>query len=415
MNNFRDSLKRTFNERFSVSDLYGADKYSPIILKEIDPNDSTSDDDLGNPVQDDPEMKDDPSNDPKDDVSSDDKDASDDKDPSDSKDPTADTEPTDDKPKKRPEPEEITPPDPITPVETPDQKVTRMYTDTGDVNVDYSITSESNIRLAKFKFDNAGIVLDKVLSEDDLKGGISTKDIENRLTPAQTDLYKEKNRELRKKYPLIDKREKMILIHNSNVPMSKRDEKYNEVKIDNNQRKQAYEKLNAYMIDHFSPFWQDKTKYVDFLKTIKVNFSDKPAIRANLINSKTFISEDDENIIPLDKVYSQIPKSVQELILDNNDDENFVKSNIFRTLNGAFSQEVAAAGSFYVIINSDNIKLGDGTNNDKKEDDSKDDSSNDTDTEKSDTSDEEGSDKTSSETKPSGDAELTPVGQDVEI
>jgi hypothetical protein len=414
MGNFRDSLKKAFNEGFSVSDLYGADKYSPVILKEIDPNKGdeepkpVDDEDLGDPIPDDPEMKNDPSMDPPDDpedVTSDDTDTSDDK----SKDST-------DEPKKRPEPEEITPPEPITPVETPDQKVTRLYTDTGDVDVDYSITSESNIRLAKFKFDNAGIVLDKVLSEDDLKGGISVKDIENRLTPAQTDLYKEKNRELRKKYPLIDKREKMILIHNAKVPMTKRDEKYNEVKVDNDQRKQAYEKLNAYMMDHFSPSWQDKTKYVDFLKTIKVNFSDKPAIRANLINAKTFISEDDENIIPLDKVYSQIPKSVQELILDNNEDENFVKSNIFRTLNSAFSQEVGSSGSLYVIINSENIKLGDGNDTEEKEpDDSKDDTSDDSDIEKPDTPDEEGSEETSPETEPSGEAELDPVGTDVEI
>jgi hypothetical protein len=407
MKNFRDSLKKAFNEGFSVSDIYGAGakSYSPVILKEIDPND-----DVGDPIPDDPEMNDDPSNDPKDDdVTPDDKNTSDDSKPEDSK----------DEPKKRPEPEEITPPEPITPVETPDQKVTRLYTDTGDVDVDYSITSENNIRLAKFKFDNAGIVLDKVLSEDDLKGGISTKDIENRLTPAQTDLYKEKNRELRKKYPLIDKREKMVLIHNANVPMSKRDEKYNEVKVDNDQRKQAYEKLNAYMVDHFSPHWQDKTKYVDFLKTIKVNFSDKPAIRANLINTKTFISEDDENIIPLDKVYSQIPKSVQELILDNSDDENFVKSNIFRTLNSSFSQEVGASGSLYAIINSENIKLGDGNDNDEESDDSKDDVSDDSDTEKPNTPDEEGSEDKSPEaepsSEPSGEAELTPVGQDVEI
>lgn len=208
----------------------------------------------------------------------------------------------------------------------------------------------------------------------------------------------------------------MVLIHNARVPMSKRDEKYNEVKIDNDQRKQAYEKLNAYMVDHFSQSWQDKTKYVDFLKTIKVDFSDKPAIRANLINTKLFISEDDENIIPLDKVYSQIPKSVQELILDNSDDEDFAKSNIFRTLNSSFSQEAGSSGSLYAIINSENIKLGDGNDTDEKEqDDTKDDSSDDTDNEKSDTSDEEGSDEKSPETEPSGDAELDPVGTDVEI
>lgn len=367
MGNFRDNLKKAFVEGFTVDQLYASHKYNAKILKEIDPN--TSDDenaedlDLNDPTEDAPDetgketgKKDEaPAGD--DSVSDSPEAGSDDVETS----VEPDNEPDKNEPKKRPTPDEITPPTPITPIETPEQKIERMFTDTGDVDIDYANTNENNIRLASFKFENAGIVLDKVLTEDDLKGGISVRDIENRLTPEQTDLFKSKNKELRRKYPLIDKREKMCLIYNAHVPMTKRDEQYNSIPIDKDQRKQAFDKLNAYMEEHFAPNWQDKQKYVNFLKTIKVNFSDKPAIRSNLINTTTFINEDSSDIIPLDKVYADIPKSIQELLLDNSEDPNFVKSNIFRTLNSSFNQEVASSSSMYVIINSENIKLGDGT------------------------------------------------------
>jgi len=407
MSNLRDNLKRSFSEGFTVDKLYAADKYNAKILKEIDPNtdqDDEEDLDLNDPVDDLEDPSDQDTVSPEEDGTSDETPAE-----------TASDESPDDEPKKRPVPDEITPPIPITPIETPEQKVERLYIDSGEVNTDYSNTNESNIRLAKFKFDNAGIVLDKVLNEDDLNDGISVKDIENRLTPEQSDLYRMKNKELRKRYPLIDKREKMCLIHNAHIPFSKRDESYNSIEIDENQRKQAYEKLNAYLEKHFAQQWQDKAKFINFLKTIKINFSDKPAIRANLINSRMFINEDDSNIIPLDKVYSPTPKSIQELILDNNEDEKFTKSNIFRTLNSAFNQEVASSGSLYVIINKENLNLGDGTKpdesseeDDKEEDDiSPDEPSLDDDLEPPTDND--------LEPPPEEDAELDPVGSDVEI
>ena len=376
-NNFRSILKKAFNEGFTVSDIYGSNNspnYKPKILKEIDPN--TSDDDTEKEPENDATKKDNDT--PKSDTASPDNpldgNSPPTEQPSDGKGEEKAKGSSDEAPgdngqdskaqpeRPRPKPDPITPPEPIKTVETPEQKVVRLYTDTGDADTDYSNTSENNIRLGKFKFDNAGLKLDKVLTEDDLDGGISTKDIENRLTPEQHELYKEKNKELRKKYPLIDMREKMCLIHNAHIPFTKRDEKWNDIKIEPDQRKQAYLKLNEYMEEHFTKHWEDKLKYVNFLKTIKINFSDKPAIRANLISSKGFISEENENIIPLNKVYAQVPKSIQELLLDNSEDPIFVKSNIFRTLNSSFDQEIAASNSLYVILNKDNIKYGDDTN-----------------------------------------------------
>lgn len=414
MGNFRENLKKTFVEGFTVDQLYASNKYNAKILKEIDPNtDSDKEEDLNlnDPTGEIPDDSDKTAEDSEkdSDVSSSDDSSSDDNKKSDEPNQQSEKEP-----RKRPEPAEITPPEPITPIETPEQKIERLYTDTGDVDIDYANTNENNIRLSKFKFDNAGIVLDKVLSEDDLKGGISIRDIENRLTPEQTDLYRAKNKELRKKYPLIDKREKMCLIYNAHVPMTKRDEKYNAIKIDSDQRKQAFEKLNAYMEKHFSINWQDKSKYVNFLKTIKVDFSDKPAIRSNLINTNIFINEDSNDIIPLDKVYVDIPKSIQELLLDNSEDVNFVKSNIFRTLNSSFNQEIASSSSMYVIINSENIKLGDGTSEEDTEK-SSDEESKDSQDDKDDSTDDDGLEPPPDTNEEEPEGSTDPIGTDVEI
>jgi hypothetical protein len=443
-NNFRNLLKNAFfKEGFTVSDIYGSNnspKYKPEILREIDPDDKKEPENDQSPQKDndtpqsDTASPDDPldNNSPSPEQSSNGAGEEKEKGPDDTSATGGNGQDNkEQQPERpRPKPDPITPPEPIKTVETPEQKVVRLYTDTGDADTDYSNTSENNIRLGKFKFDNAGLKLDKVLTEDDLEGGISTKDIENRLTPEQHELYKEKNKELRKKYPLIDMREKMCLIHNAHIPFTKRDEKWNDVKIEPDQRKQAYLKLNEYMEEHFTKHWQDKLKYVNFLKTIKINFSDKPAIRANLISSKGFISEENENIIPLNKVYAQVPKSIQELLLDNSEDPVFVKSNIFRTLNSSFDQEIAASNSLYVILNKDNIKYGDDTNGgdlgdteDDKGDDEED--KNDEELTKSEngeklenpTPEEAPPEETGKEgpKEENGEEGLVPIGQDVEI
>lgn len=263
--------------------------------------------------------------------------------------------PVEDAPSEPPTPE--APPEPE---KTPDQKVTEMFADTGDVDVDYSLTNENNIRLEKFKFVNAGIDLNTMIPEDDKKSGISTKEIVNLLTPSQRDMLKDKNRELRKKYPLMDKREKYVILHNSNVPIFNTKEGETR-EISKETKKQAYDKINAYLETNFGKNWQDKSKAIDFLRTIKINFSDTPAIRANLIGLESMMSEEGENYkLPLDKVNVMVPSIVQEFIKDNKEDPSFAKSNIFRTITSAYNQEAGTKGQIYVVLNSENLGDGEG-------------------------------------------------------
>lgn len=247
---------------------------------------------------------------------------------------------------------------PPVPEETPEQKVTKMFADTGDIDEDYSLSNENNIRLEKFKFVNAGIDLKKLIPEDDQKSGISTKDVMNLLTPSQRDMLKNKNRELRKKYALMDKREKNIIVHNSNVPISSI-QNGQTVEISTDMKKQAYDKINAYLETNFGKNWQDKSKAIEFLRTIKINFSESPAIRANLIDVASMISEEGENYkLPLDKINVMVPSVVQDFIKTNKEDPTFARSNIFRTITSAYNQEAGTKGQIYVIFNSAN--LGDG-------------------------------------------------------
>jgi hypothetical protein len=242
---------------------------------------------------------------------------------------------------------------PIEPVvqETPEQKITKMFADSGDIEVDYSLTNENNVRLEKFKYINAGIDLEKVIPEDDLKTGISSKDIMNLLTPSQRDVLRDKNRELRKMYPLIDKREKYIIIHNSNVPVYN-----NENTLSSDMKRQAYDKINAYLETNFGKNWQDKTKAINFLRTIKINFANSPAIRANLIDLKSMSPEDGENYkIPLDKVNVFVPSVIKEFIKSNKEDPLFSRSNIFRTLISGYNQEIGSSGQVYVVLNSESF------------------------------------------------------------
>ena len=267
-------------------------------------------------------------------------------------------EPADDAPAEPADAAPSEPPAPPEPEETPEQKVTKMFSDTGDVDEDYSLSNENNIRLEKFKFTNAGIDLKKLIPEDDQKSGISTKDVANLLTPSQRDMLKDKNRELRKQYPLMDKREKNLIIHNSNVPIFNTVQGH-DIEISSDMKKQAYDKINAYLETNFAKNWQDKSKAINFLRTIKINFSDAPAIRANLIDMGSMMSEEGENYkIPLDKINVLVPVTIQDFIKKNKEDPTFAKSNIFRTLTSAYNQESGTKGQIYIIFNSENLGEG---------------------------------------------------------
>lgn len=279
--------------------------------------------------------------------------------PSDS--PIDDSEPT---PEDTPEdkPEDTTDKAPEQPQEefaNDDEKVTSLYTDTGDRDFDYSLSNPSNVRLAKFKFKNAGIDIATLLDTEEISTGVPSIDLENRLSPQQRSVYSKKNKELRKKWPLIDVREKNIIIYNSNVPFLKIDPVTgDEVELEEQNITEAYKKLNVYLTKKYGQFWQDNEDIYEFLQAIKINFTDKNSIRVNLVRHSDIapLTEEDNPVV-FDKVGVTTPKHIDKFLRDNLKNEIFTKSNIFHTLVAGYLNANSKSNSIYPIISSEDLAL----------------------------------------------------------
>jgi hypothetical protein len=240
-----------------------------------------------------------------------------------------------------------------------DEKITSLYTDTGDRDFDYSLSNPSNVRLAKFKFKNAGIDIANLLDTEEISTGVPSNDLENRLSPQQRSIYSKKNKELRKKWPLIDVREKNIIIYNSNVPFLKIDPVTGEeVELEEQNITEAYKKLNDYLTKKYGQFWQDNEDIYEFLQSIKINFTDKNSIRVNLVRHSDIVplTEDDSPVV-FDKVGVTTPKPIDKFLRDNLKNELFVKSNIFHTLVAGYLNANSKSNSIYPIVSSEDLAV----------------------------------------------------------
>ena len=257
------------------------------------------------------------------------------------------------------EPEEVADePEPIGPQPGEDnlndsQKVDKLYSDTGDPSFDYGAGTESNLRLARFKFVNAGIEPEMYMDEDEMLTGVPSIVIEDRLSPEQKEQYFNGNKQLREKYPKISEREKNILIYNAGTPFVKYDLDNNEVAIeDEAELKQAYARIDEYLTKRYGMNWQDKRDAVEMLKNIKVNFSDKQKIQPNLINSESFtpFEETEVSKIPFNKVSVETPAYIGEFIRSNLQNPEFQKSSIFSSLSSPYLTGEGKSDSPYAII-----------------------------------------------------------------
>jgi len=238
--------------------------------------------------------------------------------------------------------------------QTDEEKVNSMFTDTGNIDYDYSLSNDNNVRLAKFKFKKANVDYSSMFTENENETGVPADEIELRMSPEQKMVYKKSNNELRKKYPKIDAREKNIIIYNSNVPFVKRDVAGNEVALEDSEIQDAYKKINQYMIKKFGQYWQDKHPAIDFINSIKVNFSSKKSIRPNLSYAKDLFPESDDVIgLPFDTVTIKIPNDVDEFLRNNLDNEKFKKSSVFRTLASGYLDLNTKSNGVYAIITPD--------------------------------------------------------------
>jgi hypothetical protein len=214
-------------------------------------------------------------------------------------------------------------------------KIQTMFTDTGAPQTDYALTNPNNIRLAKFRFKRAGIEVSQMMNEVEQQTGLTSDKIIYRLTPEQYDSYKDKGKELRKQYDLLEKREKNIVLFNSNIPIYHLDKNTGKMeKIDDsdpNLLKNAFKKIDEFVTKRFGDNWVDDMNAIDFVQSIKVNFAEKESITPNMLTVKYF-ENDDEKLIPFNKLYVKTPKAVEEFVRENKDNQNYLRSAVYRTL-----------------------------------------------------------------------------------
>jgi hypothetical protein len=225
-------------------------------------------------------------------------------------------------------------------------KIQELFTDSGDPKVDYALTADANIRLARFKFKYAGIDPMSLMSDDEKRVGVRADELESRLTPDQYQLYMQKNKELREEFPQIAERERRVIIYNSNIPIFYNDE--NGVPRVISHKKDltsAIDKIEKFMNKSFGEDWADNKKAVKFLLSIKINFSEEKKIRPNLIPTSYFQPQGERGIIAFNKLYAEIPPSIDKFIKDNIESEEYKKSPLFRTFINDYTGEQGEGSS----------------------------------------------------------------------
>jgi hypothetical protein len=240
------------------------------------------------------------------------------------------------------------------------EKVETLFKDSGTPEQDYSLTNENNIRLAKFRFLNSGINPFDMMSEIERQKGVRVDELISRLSPDEYEVYLEKGKTLRKDFKLIAEREKKVIIYNSNIPMYFNDQKGNRRKITHpNDEAQAIKRVLDYMDRVFGENWVDNQKAVKFLSNIKINFSEDPKIRPNLVEASLY-KESDRPPSVFNIIFFETPKSVQRFIESNQEITEYMKSSIFRTLASDFIAEGTGSSksSVYAVLKEEGDAAG---------------------------------------------------------
>lgn len=240
--------------------------------------------------------------------------------------------------------------------ETDDGKIQTMFTDTGVPQSDYALTNPNNIRFAKFRFKKAGIDINQMMNEVEQKTGLTSDKLIFRLTPDQYESYKDKGKELRSKYDLIEKREKNVVMFNSKIPIYNLNKETGKMeKIDDgnpNLLKNAFSKIDEFLVKRFGDNWVDDMNAIDFVQSIKVNFADKESISPNMLTVK-FFESDEEKLIPFNKLYVKIPKSVEDFVRENKDNQNYLRSAVYRTLAAGYLDGSTDSNGVFPIVKND--------------------------------------------------------------
>jgi hypothetical protein len=170
-----------------------------------------------------------------------------------------------------------------------------------------------------------------------------------KIAQESRDNYRKSVKDLRKMFPVIEKREKNIIIYNSGVEFINISEDGKEVIIDEQNTKKAYEKLDSYLKKVFGDDWVDNPDVISYLKNIKVNFSADNKIKARMMNSDRFLQKDNDRKNPL---FAEVPSYVEDYIKSFKDDENFKRSSLFQSLLAPYNGLGSTNSTVYMNISN---------------------------------------------------------------
>lgn len=257
---------------------------------------------------------------------------------------------------------------------TAEQKIEKLFKDTGVPSSDWSLTNENNIRLAAFKFKLVGVDYESLMTKEEKSKGVPSNLIEQRLSSEEKSLYKDLVSKIREKYPLISKREKNIILWNAKIPILAKTENGNVKNIyeDKQSINEAFEKIDEYLSKKYEDNWQDNKDAINFIRNVKINFSaEKSKITPNLLTTKKINELINKKVIAFNSLNIDTPESVLGFIRDNTNSEVYNASPIFNTMARDFNENGdISRGSLYPILrgtveeettdSSDNSDQGEG-------------------------------------------------------
>jgi hypothetical protein len=237
---------------------------------------------------------------------------------------------------------------------TAEQKIEKLFKDTGNPSHDWNLASEENQRLATFKFKVIGVDHESLMTEQEKAEGVPSNVLEQRLTTDEMVVYRDTVSELREKYPLIAQREKNLILWNASIPIYAENDKGESVNVykDKNTINDAFEKIDEYLKNKYEESWQDNEDAINFVRNVKINFAtEKSKITPHLITNKNLRELSENDLVSFNVVSSDAPDSVLNFIRDNLENEQFNKSPVFNTLSSDFSEDGSISrGSVYPII-----------------------------------------------------------------
>jgi hypothetical protein len=88
---------------------------------------------------------------------------------------------------------------------------------------------------------------------------------------------------------------------------------------------------------------------LDFVQSIKVNFSERESITPNMLTLK-FFDKSDNDMIPFNKLYVKTPKSVDDFIKENKDNQDYLRSSVYRAMAAGYLESSTDRNGVFATI-----------------------------------------------------------------